>query len=132
MAEDTLQQTGVGQESTLALAGQVMEQARKLVRHELANTTEELRHEIKRMAIGGGLLFSSAWMKLAALGAFSLALVLRSQERPAKGPALAGLGLAVGATVLGLSGLRVLPRHPFAAPMSQVKKGLTDLRSRLS
>jgi hypothetical protein len=131
MAEDTLRQTGIEQESTLALAGQALEQARKLVRHELESTAEELRHEFKRLLGGSALLVTSAWVKLAALGAFSMAFYLHSQERPAKGPLLTGLGLIGASTALALGGLRVLPRHPFAAPVSRVLETVRALHEKL-
>jgi hypothetical protein len=132
MAEDTQRQTGSGQESTLALAGQVMEQARRLVRQEVESTLQEFLQESKRLLSGGALLVTGAGMELAALGAFSVSLFQRLRDKPATTPLLTGLALTGGATVLTLAGLRLLPRRPFAAPVRRVKQGLADLRSRLS
>ena len=119
-------------ESTLELAAQVLEQARKLMRTELRNTTYELRRELKHMLTGGSLLVSGAWMELGALTAFSVAFVRRLRGRPPGGALLTGLGLSGAGAALTFAGLRAFPRKPFAAPLEQVRRDLATLRSRLA
>ncbi len=119
-------------ESTLELAAQVLDQARRLVRTELRNTTYELRRELKHVLTGGVLLVSGAWVGLGALAAFSVTFVRRLQGRPPGGALLTGVALSGGAAALAFAGLRAIPRHPFAAPIQQVRQDLATLRSRLS
>ena len=110
------------------LMDRAMEQARQLVKTEMALARREFGELIEDMTQGAALVGAGGVLALAGITGLLVSLGLAVDGRPARGPLLLS-GLAIAAAgALALFGKQALPEHPlqrmtfqFAQDVSQLK-----------
>jgi uncharacterized membrane protein YqjE len=115
--------------STTDLVKEAVEDARQLVRIEVALAKDEVRTEIKevkRSALAFGLAAFAALMALATL----LSVVVVAAGWVA-GLIIGGALMIVGA-VVGLTGYKLLPKKPLEATRKRVEKDMNSLKEHIA
>lgn len=118
--------------SNAELVRRGVEDARTLVRSELAYAKEELREELRQAKWTGGLVGAAAVLGVISLSLFAVALGISLPMSEAAGLAVVGGALALIALVLSLVGVRIAPRRPLPRSQGRLKLDLLTTKERLA
>jgi protein-S-isoprenylcysteine O-methyltransferase Ste14 len=108
-----------------------MEDARDLIRLEVALAKEEMKREALAAKNAAIALAIGAVLLLLGIALLLVALALAIFPGPIPSIVL-GLVLVVGAIVAGVSGLKLLPRRPLAETRERVETDIEAVKERVS
>jgi hypothetical protein len=120
-----------GTESNVRLVREAIDEARDLVRLEVALAREELSEEMGR-ARGGMIAFGSAAVLAMAGFTMLIATIAFAAGRSWLCALLIGAGLIVLAAGLGLLGWWIVPHSPMSATRARLESGLNDIKERIA
>lgn len=118
--------------STAELVRHALEEAKLLARAEVNHAKQELKEEIRAVAVSAILIGIGAGLGLCALSALIVALGLLIPLAEPAAVALIGVAVLVVAGVLALIGVKRLPRKPLPRTKERLKQDLAVTRERLA
>ncbi len=114
--------------STAELVRHALDETRHLVRAEVQVAREELREEVAEARVAGVLLGAGGALAVAGLTLLLVAVALSLPLRPSGGALLVGLIVLLVGAVVGIAGLRRIPRRPMPRTQERLRKELRFAR----
>jgi uncharacterized membrane protein YqjE len=116
--------------SSAALVKEALAEARHLIQLEVELAKEELRRELSATKKAGITLGLGALALVLGLALLLVALALAIFPGPV--PALViGLVLLASAAFLGLTGVRLIPKHPFGQTRRRIETDIQTVKERV-
>jgi hypothetical protein len=118
-------------EGNVRLVREAIDEARDLVRLEVALAREELKAEMRRAKGGAAAMGAAVVLAIAGL-TMLIASIPFAAGRSWLAALLIGAGLVAGAGLLAFRGWRIVPHEPLPATRERLESSLRDFRDQLA
>jgi uncharacterized membrane protein YqjE len=115
-----------------SIIGELLGQGKRLLKAELELARKDLEEDAKEAGRSTLLLGASAWMAMTGLSALVVSAAMAVPRRPVRGTLLTGVGLLGGSLVVGLLGLKAVPKQPLSRTREVLKAGAEVLKENLT
>jgi hypothetical protein len=130
-AADTRPADLLEREPTRQLVHEAIDQARELVRLEVALARSEIESELSRAKAGAIALSGAAAAAVASLTLFLVAAALAFAHKSWAALSMAA-GLLLVVVALGIAGYKLLPKPPIAETTKRIASDLNRLKERIT